>query len=148
MVRREFLCTGQKLLIANVCPGVTAIEFPQCVCGCADIRQTGRHAASGGSTETGNCYSGVVTGLGMTEFWVCFSCCIAEQPQPVSILHFHFCTDNYWIPACSFVRNVGFSQSCTVDKTVFKDINSNTALAYHKKNLISVNAMTTLDHLL
>ncbi|KAK6476742.1 CDC42 small effector protein 2-A-like [Huso huso] len=22
----------------------------------------------------------------MTEFWVCFSCCIAEQPQPVSIL--------------------------------------------------------------
>uniref|UniRef100_A0A3B3Q8H5 CRIB domain-containing protein n=1 Tax=Paramormyrops kingsleyae TaxID=1676925 RepID=A0A3B3Q8H5_9TELE len=21
----------------------------------------------------------------MTEFWVCFSCCIAEQPQPVSV---------------------------------------------------------------
>lgn len=36
------------------------------------------------SWERGNC-CGFFVSLRMTEFWVCFSCCIAEQPQPVSM---------------------------------------------------------------
>lgn len=45
---------------------------------------TGRQTQRDVWTERGNC-CGFFICLRMTEFWVCFSCCIAEQPQPVSM---------------------------------------------------------------
>lgn len=58
-----------------------------CVCFfffCSGRHQTGRHSAKGVWADRGNC-CGFYVSLRMTEFWVCFSCCIAEQPQPVSM---------------------------------------------------------------
>lgn len=49
---------------------------------------SGNNKQEEGRRETselrGNC-CGFSGGHRMTEFWVCFSCCIAEQPQPVSL---------------------------------------------------------------
>lgn len=78
-VGQDFSCQQftPKKPLACVCH-----QFPACVCGSGNTEQEdGRRDVW---AERGNC-CGFFVGLRMTEFWVCFSCCIAEQPQPVSM---------------------------------------------------------------